>query len=61
MKCRILFSGKNKKNISNLPSAELAYRGKELKMREFVKKRKKKLFKPMKNTYICFMVISFIL
>ena len=26
MKCQILFSGKNKKNITNLPSAELAHR-----------------------------------
>ena len=26
MKCRILFSGKNEKNISNLSSAELAQR-----------------------------------
>ena len=26
MKCLILFSGKNKKNITNLSSAELAYR-----------------------------------
>ena len=26
MKCQILFSGKNKKKITNLPSAELAQR-----------------------------------
>ena len=27
MKCQILFSGENKKNITNLSSAELAQRG----------------------------------
>ena len=26
MKCQILFSGKNKKNVTNLPSAEKAKR-----------------------------------
>ena len=26
MKCQILFSGENKKNITNLPTAELAQR-----------------------------------
>ena len=34
MKCRILFSGKNKKNIVNLSSAELAQR--VLKVNVFV-------------------------
>ena len=33
MKCRILFSGKNKKNIINLSSAELAQRGMKVKIR----------------------------
>ena len=32
MKCRILFSGKNKKNIINLPSAENAQRVVKVKM-----------------------------
>ena len=32
MKCQIMFSGKNKKNITNLLSAELAKRVVKIKM-----------------------------
>ena len=32
MKCRILFSGKNKKNVTTLPSAELAKRVVKVKL-----------------------------
>ena len=34
MKCQILFSGKNKKNITNLSSAELAQRVVKVKVSE---------------------------
>ena len=36
MKCQILFSGKNKKNILNLPSAENAQRVVKVKVRSSV-------------------------
>ena len=36
MKCQILFSGKNKKNIINLPSAENAQRVVKVKVDAFV-------------------------
>ena len=42
MKCHILFSGKNKKNITKLSSAELAQRVELVKVK-FLKKKKKKL------------------
>ena len=32
MKCQILFSGKNKKNVSNLSSAEFAHSNLSVKM-----------------------------
>ena len=35
MKCQILFSGKNKKNIINLPSAENAQRVVKVKLKKW--------------------------
>ena len=44
MKCHILFSGKNKKNITKLSSAELAQRVEMVKVKFFKKKIKNFIF-----------------
>ena len=44
MKCQILFSGKNVKNIVNLSSAELAKRVVKFKILRIKSRKRKKIF-----------------
>ena len=50
MKCQILFSRKNKKNISNLPSAESAHSVLSIKVTDLLKFAECP-FGPMLNCY----------
>ena len=51
MKCKILFNGKNKKNLINLSSAESAHSVVSNNSQMFVQKKKKKKKKKLLQNY----------